>query len=331
MLETSTRLLKALALLHERRFWTGPELSDALGVTERSVRRDVDRLRSLGYPVHATAGVGGGYSLGAGRDLPPLPLDDEEALAVAIGLRSAATGAVSGVEAAAVRALTKLEAVLPQRLRKRLVAFQQVALPLPSRGGRVQVDGAVLSAVTSACREEDRLAFDYRDRTGAASRRRVEPYRLVHNHVRWYLLAFDEDRDDWRIFRLDRMGPALPTRGARFRPRPLPEEDPAEYVARSVQVDAWRYRVRATVHCSAEAALAREPMLIGHVTPIDDGSCRLEVAGEDLGWLALFLGYLGLEMEVEEPPELRERLLAMAERVTALAAAMPVRAPAGGG
>jgi predicted DNA-binding transcriptional regulator YafY len=320
MLETSARLLKALSLLHERRFWTGPELADALGVTERSVRRDVDRLRSLGYPVHATAGVGGGYSLGAGRDLPPLPLDDEEAVAVAIGLRGAATGAVTGIEAAALRALTKLEAVLPQRVRRRVQAMQHVALSLPVRGGRPQVDGATLSAVTAACREEERLLFDYRDRTGAASRRRVEPYRLVHNHVRWYLLAFDEDRDDWRIFRLDRMG--TPSGGGRFRPRALPAEDLAEFVARSVQIDAWRYRVRATLHVSAEEALAREPALIGHLTPIDDRSCRLEMAGEDLGWLALFLGYLDLDMDVESPPELRERLLAMGDRVRALAERM---------
>lgn len=322
MLETSARLLKVLSLLHERRFWTGPQLADELGITERSVRRDVERLRSLGYPIHATSGVGGGYTLGAGRDLPPLPLDDDEALAVAIGLRNAATGAVSGMEAAALRALTKLEAVLPSRLRHRLVALQGVAISLPARGTRARVDGALLSLVTTACREEERLTFDYRDRNGAASRRKVEPYRLVHNHVRWYLLAFDEDRDDWRIFRLDRMGPVLPVRGTRFRPRPLPAGDVAEFVARSVHHDAWRYRVRAMVHTSAEVALACEPALIGHLTPVDEHSCRLEIGSDDLGWLALFLGYLGLDLVIEEPPELRDTLLAMGERVRALAGKM---------
>ena len=310
LLSSSARLLKALSLLHSRRFWTGAELADALGVTERSVRRDIDALRELGYPVHAAAGVGGGYALGAGRDLPPLPLEDEEAIAVALGLRSVASGWVSGLEEAAITALSKLEAVLPKRLRGRLSDLSALKLA-PQPGPRT--DGGVLATLASACRAERLLAFDYRSGKGERTRRTAEPYRLVRSQGRWYLLAWDRDREDWRTFRVDRMGPEIHLLHA-FRPRPLPAEDLSAYVARSTGAEGWRHRARLTVYAPAAEVAARIPAPYGHVTPIDEGRCTLETGSDDLGWLAAYLGLLGREFEVHEPPELVEHLRALSER-----------------
>jgi predicted DNA-binding transcriptional regulator YafY len=218
---TSARLLRLLSLLQARRDWTSAELASRLGVTTRTIRHDVDRLRGLGYPVNARPGVAGGYRLGAGGALPPLLLDDEEAVAVVIGLRAAASGSVAGIEEASVRALAKLQQVLPARLRHRVSAFQGYALPVAWRGP--QVDPDVLTLIAGACRDHERLRFDYRAHGGAASRRSVEPYRLVHNRGRWYLVAWDADRDAWRTFRVDRISPLPPT-GPRFTPRELPPD-----------------------------------------------------------------------------------------------------------
>lgn len=312
MLETSTRLLKALALLHRRRFWTGAELAEALGVTERSVRRDVERLRELGYPVHATPGVGGGYQLGAGRDLPPLPLDDDEAVAVAFGLRVAATGSVRGLEQASVRALAKLEQVLPKRLRRRVSTIDAVSVRLGDWQPRV--DGDTLAALASACRDEVKLSFDYEARGGERTSREVEPYRLVHTSTRWYLLAFDLVRDDWRTFRVDRVV-GRPRAGRGFTPRPLPSDDVAEYVARRMSTEAYRYRARVTVHAPAEVVRARLPSVFGSVEPIDDERCLVTTGGDSLDGFAFFLGSLELDFEVHEPAELQEHLARVGERL----------------
>jgi predicted DNA-binding transcriptional regulator YafY len=312
MLETSARLLQLLSLLQSRRFWRGGELADALGVTGRSVRRDVERLRSLGYPVHAEAGVGGGYQLGAGKELPPLPLEDEEAVAVAVGLRAAASGAVAGLEEASVRALTKLEQVLPQRLRRRVQAFAAVSVRLPDAGPTV--DAAVLSALATACREEHQVRFSYQAREGAPSARRVEPYRLVHTSRRWYLLAWDVDRGDWRTFRVDRVGGRL-TPGPRFAPRSLPSRDVAGYVSQAVSTDAYRYRARVTVHASAARVAERWSPLSGRITPLDAGRCEVQAGAESLEGLALYLGTLGFDFEVHAPPELADHLRALAARL----------------
>src|SRR5690348_18374346 len=199
MLETSARLLRLLSLLQARRDWTSAELAARLGVTTRTIRNDVVRLRGLGYPVDARPGVAGGYRLGAGGSRPPLLLDDEETVAVAIGLRTAANGSVAGIEEASVRALAKLQQVLPSRLRHRVSAIASSALAVPSRGPEVDPD--VLTLIASACREPERLRFDYRTHSGTATRRSVEPYRLVNDRRRWYLVAWDADRDDWRTFR----------------------------------------------------------------------------------------------------------------------------------
>src|SRR5437016_8160914 len=219
MLETSARLLRLLSLLQARRDWTGTELATRLGVTARTIRNDVDRLRGLGYPVDARPGVAGGYRLGAGGVLPPLLLDDDEAVAVAIGLRTAASGSIAGIEETSIRALAKLQQVLPSRLRHRVSAFQSYALAMPSRGPRVDPD--VLTVIASACRDHERLRFDYRAHSGTASRRTVEPYRLVNDRRRWYLVAWDTDRDAWRTFRVDRIE-LRTTAVPRLKPRALP-------------------------------------------------------------------------------------------------------------
>jgi len=213
MLETSARLLRLLSLLQSRRDWPGAELAERLGVTTRTVRRDVDRLRDLGYPVESATGTAGGYRLGVGAALPPLLLDDDEAVAVAVGLRAAATGTVTGIEETSLRALAKLEQVLPSRLRHRVGAMQSAILPLTGPGPTVDPD-----LLTAACQAHEGVRFGYQQNT-----RRVEPYRLVHTGRRWYLLAFDLDRDDWRTFRVDRIDSA-PLPGPRFTPRPEPAE-----------------------------------------------------------------------------------------------------------
>src|SRR2546421_7757916 len=235
MLETSARLLTLLSLLQARRDWTGPELAERLEVGVRTVRRDVDRLRRLGYPVQATPGVAGGYRLGAGASLPPLLLDEEEAVAVAVGLRTAASVGVAGIEETSVRALAKLEQVLPTRLRRRVNAVGSATVPYP-RYGPV-VDAEVLAVIATGCRDQERLRFRYRSHDGKASRRMVEPHRLVHTGRRWYLVAWDADREDWRTFRVDRIDPPLST-DRRFTPRHPPPKDIAAYVPLPVS-SAW--------------------------------------------------------------------------------------------
>jgi predicted DNA-binding transcriptional regulator YafY len=312
MLETSARLLRLLSLLQSRRDWTGPDLAERLGVTGRTVRRDMERLRALGYPVHATPGTAGGYRLGAGAALPPLLLDDEEAVAVALCLRTGAGGSVEGIEETSVRALAKLEQVLPSRLRHRVQAMQAVTVQ-PRTGGPV-VGQEVLTVLGAACRDRERLRFDYLDHGGAASRRTVEPYRLVHHGRRWYLLAYDVDRADWRTFRADRIVPKPPT-GPRFTPRELPE-DAAEYVAKGVTSRAYRFQARVVLHASVEAVTQYTWSGMGTVTALGDDSCELVTGFQSLDALAMFTGMLGVEFEVKEPPELAERLRVVAARLT---------------
>jgi predicted DNA-binding transcriptional regulator YafY len=206
MLETSARLLRLLSLLQVRPEWAGADLAGRLGVTTRTLRRDVQRLRGLGYPVHATPGVAGGYRLGPGRALPPLLLDDEEAVAVVVSLRTAASHTVTGIEETSLRALAKLEQVLPARLRERTAALQLATVPLPSHAPTVDPDS--LAVIAGACRSRQRLSFGYTDRQGSVSTRCVEPHRLVHDGHRWYLVARDPDRGDWRNFRAAGRWPA---------------------------------------------------------------------------------------------------------------------------
>jgi predicted DNA-binding transcriptional regulator YafY len=311
MLETSARLLRLLSLLQSRRDWTGAELAGRLGVTTRTVRNDVDRLRSLGYPVEARPGVAGGYRLGAGRSLPPLLLDDDEAVAVAIGLRTAASGSVAGIEETSVRALAKLQHVLPSRLWHRVSVFGSHVVAMPAPGPQVDMD--VLTLIAGACRDHEQLRFDYRSHSGAGSRRVAEPYRLLNDRRRWYLLAWDLDREDWRTFRVDRIEPRPPT-GPRFTPRKLPAEDEvAAQVARGIGEATWRYRARVVVHAPADHVRARLPIRV-EVRSLGEGRCTFEPGSDHPQMLALYLGLLDADFEVVDSPELVDALRELAGR-----------------
>jgi predicted DNA-binding transcriptional regulator YafY len=312
MLETSARLLRLLSLLQSPRAWSGPQLAERLGVTTRTVRNDVERLRALGYPVHATPGVAGGYRLGAGSALPPLLLDDEEAVAVAVGLRTAAGGTVDGIEESSFRALTKLEQVLPSRLRHRVRALAASTVAVSASGPTVTAD--VLTAVAAACRAHERLRFDYRDHDGAATVRTVEPHTLVATGRRWYLVAWDVDRRDWRTFRVDRLAPRVPT-GPRFAPRDPPDGDVARYLARGVTTATWRYRVRVTVSAPAEHVAERLPPGIP-VEPVDGTSCVATLGSDSPQMLAAYLGMLDADFRFDAAaaPELAAHMDVLAER-----------------
>ncbi|WP_436498077.1 helix-turn-helix transcriptional regulator [Actinokineospora sp. HUAS TT18] len=312
MLETSARLLRLLSLLQTRRDWSGADLADRLGVTDRTVRRDIDKLRSLGYPVHAVTGTAGGYRLGAGADLPPLLLDDDEAVAVAIGLRTASGGTIAGIEETSVRALAKLEQVLPSRLRHRVHALQSVTLPIPHSGPTV--DSATLTAIAGACRANERLRFDYRGHDGTESLRDVEPHRLVHTGRRWYLVAYDTGRGDWRTFRVDRLTPRVPT-GPRFVPRDPPAEDMAAYTAHGLSTRAYRHQAVITLHMSAEEAAEHISPTSGVLEPVDEGHCTLRAGANHLDGIAVWISLIGCEFDVVEPPELIAKLRDMAGRI----------------
>ncbi|MFC4112270.1 helix-turn-helix transcriptional regulator [Nonomuraea zeae] len=311
MLETSARLLKLLSLLQAHKDWSGPELSARLGVSTRTIRNDVERLRSLGYPVHATPGVAGGYRLGAGAALPPLLLDDEEAVAVAVGLGRAAGGGVEGIEETSVRALAKLEQVLPSRLRRRVNALNTYTVQIPVQV-RALVAPEVLTAIANAARDHERLRFDYTAHEGEPTVRNVEPYRLVHQRGRWYLVGYDVERQDWRTFRVDRIRPRTPA-GPRFTPRELPGDgDVAAYVEKGVNTAMWRYRATVLLHAPADRVITLPLGL--EVEPVDDASCLLRLGGDDLNGMAVWIGMIGVDFEVLDPPELAEQVLRLAER-----------------
>lgn len=312
MLQTSARLLRLLSLFQAQRYWSGADLSRRLSVTGRTLRRDVDRLRSLGYPVHSTSGAAGGYQLGAGAVLPPLLLDDEEAVAVALGLRTSASGNVAGLEEASVRALLKLEQVLPPRLRNRVAALHAFILPLGNRGPTVNAER--LSAIAGACRDHECIRFSYQDRAGAASARNVEPHRLVHTGYRWYLAAWDMARNDWRTFRVDRIEGKLKT-STRFKPRKPPEGDFAAYVSKSIASVAYPYRARVTLHAAVETIARRVPPSAGVLEAIDERSCMLHTGSHSLESITIHLSLLGVEFEVHEPPELSRYVRELAERL----------------
>ncbi|SHN44284.1 helix-turn-helix transcriptional regulator [Cryptosporangium aurantiacum] len=304
MLETSARLLRLLSLLQQQQDWSGPQLAERLGVTVRTVRRDVDRLRELGYPVHATIGNVGGYRLGAGTRMPPLLLDDEEAVAVAIGLSTAANGTVEGIEETSMRALSKLEQILPPRLRHR-VSSLSAATVAANRPGAV-VSAELMTTLAGACRDHQRLRIDYRSHDGTETIRLVEPHKLVHAGRRWYLVAFDVDRDDWRTFRVDRLRPWTPP-GPRFTPRTPPDENIGAYASWAVGVQQYRYQGRFTMHAPADQVAARVPADTGLIEAIDENTCTLRSGSNSLDGLALHVTLLGFEFTVHEPPELVER------------------------
>lgn len=311
-MDAAERLLKLLGLLEGRIDWTAEELAGRLEVTPRTIRRDVTRLRGLGYPVEAVAGPGGGYRLGAGGKLPPLLLDDEEALAVALGLRVSTTTAVGGLEDASLSAMAKLEHVLPARLRSRLEDVSD-ATTSTLVGSRTEVDHSTLSAVASTIRKRERLRCGYVDGEGRRTERHMEPVRLVHTGRRWYLVAFDLDRDDWRTFRLDRVSAVAPT-GMRAKSRRGP--DPVDLVQRGVTVDAWKHPASVVLHCPAHVAERMIAPTVGTVEPIDDRACRLRIGADEMKWLAHYLLSLEVDFEVEEPDDLRDALASIGRSLT---------------
>jgi predicted DNA-binding transcriptional regulator YafY len=311
MLETSARLLRLLSLLQARRDWTGRELADRLGVTDRTVRNDMERLRSLGYPVDATPGVAGGYRLGVGAALPPLLLDDDEAVAVAIGLRTAAGGTVAGIEDSSVRALSKMERLLPPRLRRRISALAAAVVALPGTGPAVDAD--TLTMIAAACRDHERLRFDYQTHDGTGGVRLTEPHRLVSAGRRWYLLAWDLDRRDWRTFRVDRMRPRPPT-GPRFAPRDMSEDEVTDRLSRGLATATWHYRARATVHAPPAVIRSRLPAAIA-VEPVDENTCAVDVGSDSPQMLALYLGMLDADFDLDgAAPELVDHLRTLSAR-----------------
>ncbi|MGY1822772.1 helix-turn-helix transcriptional regulator [Geodermatophilus sp. SYSU D00079] len=310
--DTGNRTLRLLSLMQNRRHWAGAELADRLGVSLRTLRRDVERLRDLGYPVEAQPGVDGGYRLAPGAALPPLVLDDEEAVALVVGLQAAAQSAIAGTAESSVRALTKVVQVLPPRLRRRADALRAVTEPAGWREGPAVIDAEVLTTVAQACRDTERLAFGYTAADGTPTEREVEPARLVALGRRWYLVAYDLGRGDWRSFRLDRLTAPRPT-GARFAPRRLPAEDAAAFVRAGMGPRATPVVVEAVVAAPADQVRAR----IGRwarVVEEGPGSSRVHLETDALDWPAFALGSLGAEFTVVTPPELRGLLREWADR-----------------
>jgi len=315
VLETSSRLLRLLSLLQSRRDWTGAELAGRLGVGLRTVRRDIDRLRDLGYTVDAVPGAAGGYRLGTGAALPPLLLDDEEAVTVAIRLHAATTGSVAGLEESSLRALTKLQQMLPSRLRHRIAAFQAITVPLTGPGSPPdRADPELLTAIAAACRDQRRLRLSYPGRAGVTVRD-VEPHRLVHTPRRWYLLAWDTSRGDWRTFRVDRIQGPLGPPGARFTPRALPADDVAAYVSQAISSAPYRYQARILFRAPAAAVAPRTSPAAGRLEAVDEHTCVLHTGSNSLDELALYVALKGFDFQVLDPPELVPVLDALSGRL----------------
>jgi predicted DNA-binding transcriptional regulator YafY len=312
MTGTSGRLLELLSLLQARREWPGAELADRLEVSGRTVRRDVERLRGLGYLVDSMTGPGGGYRLRPGTEMPPLVLDDEEAIAIAVGLGTAARASVTGLEETAVRALVKLEQVLPKHLRRRVRALGSATVSPPVGGPTV--DPQHLTVIAAGCRDSERLRFAYRSRDGTESRREVEPCALVNLGWRWYLVAWDCRRQDWRSFRVDRLARPAST-GVRFSAHALPAKDAAAFVKESIIGAPNRFEARLTLRAAADEIASRVPAHWGTIKPIDTHSCEYRTGDDDLRWLALRIAMLAVDFEVHEPPELIEHLRGLAARL----------------
>ncbi|AJE41134.1 helix-turn-helix transcriptional regulator [Streptomyces nodosus] len=313
--DTPARLLQLLSLLQTPREWPGSELSERLGVSRRTVRRDIDRLRELGYPVQASRGAEGGYRLVAGKAMPPLVLDDEEAVAIAVGLRAGAGHAVEGVDEASVRALAKLEQVLPGRLRHRVATLQAATTPLTSGDG-ARIAPETLTVMASTIAGGERLRFAYRSKDGTPSRRLTEPYRLVSTGRRWYLVAYDLEREDWRTFRVDRITEPFAT-GARFTPRELPTGSAAEYLRQSMYRRQETYAFEVTFAAPAEVVAARLPPWLGPPEPLDDLNCRLRgTTSDSVAWLAVRLALLDLPFTVQGPAELVAHIRTLGERLS---------------
>lgn len=311
MSETTSRILQLLGLLQSRRVWTGEELAERLGVTTRSVRRDVERLRDLGYPVHASKGHGGGYQLGAGAALPPLLLDPDEAVAMAVCLRLAAGGTVAGVGESALRALSKLDQVMPSKLRSQVAAVHDSTVTLMAPTSDT-VEPDVLMTLARACRDHEHVATGYVDIRGNATMRRVEPYQLVTTGRRWYLLAYDRDKQDWRSLRLDRMNDVR-AQGSTFVSREAP--DAAAYVRRSISSSPYRYVAR--VHFSAPESVVAQHFSPSSAMVEPDGpdACVVTAGADDPERMVLYFAAVGCDFRVLSPPEVIQAAEAVWKRL----------------
>ena len=312
MTETTSRVLQLLGLLQSRRVWSGEELAERLGVTGRSVRRDVERLRDLGYPVHASKGHGGGYQLGAGAALPPLLLDPEEAVAMAVCLRVAAGGSVAGVGESALRALSKLDQVMPARLRSQVSAVHDATVTLTNGQSDTPVEPDVLMTLARASRDREHVNSRYVDLRGNATERRLEPYQLVTTGRRWYLMCFDRDRDDWRTLRLDRMSD-VHALGSTFVPREAP--DAATYVRRSISAFPYRYVARIRYQAPHDVVAQVFSAASATIEPDGDDACIVTTGADDPERMVMYLALPGCDFEVLEPPEVVAAVRAVAERL----------------
>ncbi|MEU7071345.1 YafY family protein [Streptomyces narbonensis] len=306
------RMLRLLSLLQTRREWSGSDLAERLEVTVRTVRRDIDRLRELGYPVDSARGHAGGYRLAAGTDLPPLLLDDEEAVAIAVALRTAA-GGLSGIEETAVRALAKLEQVLPRRLRTQVTALQASVAGITWEDRGPRADPALLGTLAVACRDHELLTFGYTTRGGTAAPRRVEPQHLVASGSLWYLLAHDTDKDDWRVFRLDRIT-GLALTGRRVPARPVPGHDPAAFVAARLSAAPTRHRAIATVQAPADQVRTRTRNLGTLIRPVDESTCLVDASDDSLTRIAQTLAGLPADYTLDADPAVLTHLRTTAHR-----------------
>jgi predicted DNA-binding transcriptional regulator YafY len=314
MLNPAARLLRLLSLLQTHREWSGSELAARLDVGIRTVRRDIEKLRELGYPVRAAAGVAG-YRLSVGAIMPPLLLDDEEAVAVALELATATGGAVIGVQEAALRALAKLEQAMPARLRHRVAALRGATVAM-SQGGTA-VDPATLTMIAGAIRDHHQLRFDYRAYDGTPSCRTAEPYKLVHTGYRWYLFGWDLDRADWRTYRLDRLLPKVPG-GRAFAPRRTPD-DIAEFVSQGISSAPYPYQAQILLQAPIAAAAALIAPTTGFLEADGEHSCLLRFGANSLNDLTAQLCQFDFGFRVLGPPELAGHVRRKAERLAAAA------------
>ncbi len=305
MANTSSRTLRLLSLLQSQRHWPGAELADRLDVSVRTLRRDVDRLRELGYPVQAARGVTGGYQLAAGAALPPLALDDEEAVALAVGLQAATASAVPSMAEPSLRALAKVVQVLPPRLRREVDALRAMTVTAPWGPGGPSPDPSLLLDAALACRAGEGLAMVYTAADGARTDRTVEPHRIACLGKRWYLVAYDLDRQAWRSFRLDRITSMAPY-GRRFRPRELPGEDAAAFVRQGISAAPTNHQVRVVLHCSATTARDRLGAW-ADLQELPGDRCLFAMSTESLGWAAVALGLVDAGISDVRPPELVRR------------------------
>ena len=308
---TAARMLELLGLLQSRASWTGAELAERLGVTDRTIRNDIDRLRGLGYAVDATRGPGGRYRLGVGTKLPPLLLDDDEAVALAVGLRSATS--MHGFDEIGARALAKLEHVLPHPLRRKVEALRDAVEAGPENtDSNVEdplVDASVLAVIAAAVRDRIELRFDYQ-----GARREVEPHRLVSWQRRWFLVARDPASDEWTPFRVDWLERIRSHGGRRFAPQPLPDDDATAFVLREVAHSGWTVHARIDVDAPADEVLARINPTVGIVERVDDDHCVLVTGADSVEIAAAYIGMLGLDFHVTAPPALVDAVRVLAAR-----------------